>query len=223
MNFERRVTWTSHMVRRVIFQLVLPLADMAYTLASTGPPLHFMVPTFFAGVIGFLSNLAIAECNGIIMECYDTSDLQPGMTGKARKDSVPESVKRKRTNFSCFPRVTAGLFISQAFAFLIAAAATGAGGRAERRLGAQTATGVVAGILLLLTLLLTSVLWRFKEVRVVPVNRYGAGLSLSGEEAWRPVIIGNPSGTMRRMNLLELGGQSRWHEIRRKNKLMGVE
>ncbi|KAI9877618.1 MAG: hypothetical protein M1830_003296 [Pleopsidium flavum] len=222
MTFQKRVTWTSHLLRRAIFMIILPFADMAYTLASAGPPIHFMVPTFFAGVIGFLSNLAIAECNGIIMETYDTSDLQPGMTGKPRND-VPESVRRKRTNFSCYPRVTAGCAIAQAFAFLIAAAATGAGGAIERKLGAQTATGVVAIVLLILTILLIGVLWRFKEVQVVPTDRFGTGLSLSGEEPWRPVIIGNPSGRTRRMSLLELGKQSRWSEIRRKNKLTGLD
>jgi hypothetical protein len=72
-------------------------AGMAYTLASAGPPIHFMVPTVFAGLIGFLSNLAIAECHGIIMETYDTSDLQPGMTGKPRND-VPESVRRREAS-----------------------------------------------------------------------------------------------------------------------------
>lgn len=201
--------------------ILLPFADLAYTLASSGPPVHYMVPTIFAGLIGFLSNLAIAECNGLIMETYDTSDLQPGMIGQPRTD-VPESVKRKRTNYTCYPRVTAGCSISQAFAFLIAAAATGAGGAVERRLGAQTATAVVAGVLLILTLLLIGVLWRFKEVQVVPTDRFGTGLSLSGDEPWRPVIIGTPSGRTRRMSLLELGRQSRWSEIRRKNKLTGL-
>jgi len=222
MTFQKRVTWTSHLLRRAIFMIVLPFAGMAYTLASAGPPIHFMVPTVFAGLIGFLSNLAIAECHGIIMETYDTSDLQPGMTGKPRND-VPESVRRKRSNFSSYPRVTAGFAIAQAFAFLIAAAATGAGGAIERKLGAQTATGVVAIVLLILTILLIGVLWRFKEVQVVPTDRFGTGLSLSGEEPWRPVIIGNPSGRMRRMSLLELGKQSRWSEIRRKNKLTGLQ
>lgn len=202
--------------------VVLPFADLAYTLASAGPPIHFMVPTVFAGLIGFLSNLAIAECHGIIMETYDTSDLQPGMIGKPRS-SVPDTVKRRRTSFSCYPRVSAGFAIAQAFSFLIAAAATGAGGAVERSLGAQAATGVVAAILLILTILLIGVLWRFKEVPVVPTDRFGTGLSLSGEEAWRPVIIGNPSGRTRRMSLLELGTQSRWSEIRRKNKLTGLQ
>lgn len=221
MTFQKRVAWSSHLLRRVIFMILLPFADLAYTLASSGPPVHYIVPTIFAGLIGFLSNLAIAECNGLIMETYDTSDLQPGMIGRPRTD-VPESVKKKRTSYTCYPRVTAGCSISQAFAFLIAAAATGAGGAIERRLGAQTATAVVAGVLLILTLLLIGVLWRFKEVQVVPTDRFGTGLSLSGDEPWRPVIIGTPSGRTRRMSLLELGRQSRWSEIRRKNKLTGL-
>lgn len=202
--------------------IALPFADLAYTLASSGPPVHFIVPTIFAGLIGFLSNLAIAECNGLVMETYDTSDLQPGMIGRPRSESLPDSVKKKRTSYTCYPRVVAGFSISQAFAFLIAAAATGAGGAIERKLGARTATGVVAGVLLVLTLLLIGVLWRWKEVQVVPTDRFGTGLSLSGDEPWRPVIIGNPSGRTRKLSLLELGRLSRWSEIRRKNKLTGL-
>ena len=202
--------------------ILLPLAGLAYTLASGGPHISFIVPMIFAGLIGFLSNLAIAECNGIIMETYDTSDLQPGMTGRPRK-VLPEEVRNKRTNFSSFPRVSAAFAITQTFAFIIAAAATGTGGAIERRLGAQTATAVVAGILLILTLLLIAVLTRFKEVQVVPTQRFGTNILSGPEDEWKPVIIGNPSGTRRRMSLLELGKMSRWHEIRRRNRLTGLE
>ena len=198
--------------------IVLPFAGLAYTLSSGGPPVNFMVPIIFAGVIGFLSNLAIAECNGIIMETFDTSDLQPGMTGRPRR-VLPEEVRRKRTNFSCFPRVTAGFAMAQTFAFLIAALATGLGGAIERRLGAQTATAVVAGILLMLTLLLIAVLWRFKTVQIIPSERFGTNILSGPEDEWKPVIIGNPSGTTRRMSVLELGKMSRWSEIRRRNRL----
>ncbi|KAI9837107.1 MAG: hypothetical protein M1819_000758 [Sarea resinae] len=221
MTFQKRVTWTSHLVRRAVFMLVLPFADLAYTLSSKGPPLHYIVPTIFAAIIGFISNLAIAECHGIIMETYDTSDLQPGMTGKPRGQSVPESVLRKRTSYSCYPRVSAAFAITQTMGFLMAAVATAVGGVVERRIGAQAATGVVAGVLLILTLLLVLVLWRFKEVQVIPDEVFGTRRSYGGEE-WRPVVIGNPSGKMRRMSVLELGQQSRWTEIRRRNKLLAV-
>ncbi|KZF24330.1 hypothetical protein L228DRAFT_245249 [Xylona heveae TC161] len=219
MTFQKRVTWTSHLVRRAIFMIVLPFAGLAYTLTSTGPPMHYMAPTFFAALIGFLSNLAIAECHGLIMETYDTSDLQPGMTGRPRGNSVPESVRKKRTSYSCFPRVSAAIAISQTWGFLIAAATTAIGGRVERKIGAQAATGCVAGVLLGLTLLLISVLWRFRQVQVIPDAVFGGRSPSVVSEGWRPVVIGNPSGKMRRMSVLELGKQSRWTEIRRRNKL----
>jgi hypothetical protein len=218
MTFEKRVTWTSHLVRRAIFMISLPFAGLAYTLSSGGYPTNFMVPIIFAGLIGFLSNLAIAECHGIIMETYDTSDLQPGMTGRPRR-ILPEEIRKKRTNFSCFPRVTAGFAIAQTFAFIIAALVTAWGGVVERHLGAQTATAVMAGVLLILTLLLIAVLWRFKTVQIIPSERFGTNILSGPEDEWKPVIIGNPSGTTRRMSLLELGTLSRWSEIRRRNKL----
>ncbi|KAL8760094.1 MAG: hypothetical protein Q9199_000328 [Rusavskia elegans] len=222
MTVNKRLTWTSHFVRRAIFMISLPFAGLAYTLASVGPRVSVAAPTVFAGLIGFLSNLAIAECNGIIMETFDTSDLQAGMTGRPRRD-LPEEIRKKRTNFSSFPRVTAAFAISQAIAFLIAAAATGTGGRIERRLGAQAATAVVAGILLILTLLLIAVVTRFREVQIIPSQRYGTNVLSGPEDEWKPVIIGNPSGTTRRMSILELGNMTRWKEIRRRNRLTGLE
>ncbi|KAL8832694.1 MAG: hypothetical protein Q9191_000095 [Dirinaria sp. TL-2023a] len=185
MTFEKRVSRSSHLVRRTIFMILLPFADLAYTLSSGGAHTHYMVPTFFAGTIGFFSNLAIAECNGIIMETYDTSDLQAGMTGRPRR-VLPDEIASKRTNFSCFPRVTAAFAISQAVAYLIAAAGTGTGGAIERRLGAQTATAVVAGILLVLTLLLIAILTRFRTVQIIPTQRYGTAILSGPENEWKP-------------------------------------
>ncbi len=218
MTFEKRVTWTSHLVRRAIFMVLLPFAGLAYTLSSIGPPVYFMMPIIFAGIIGFLSNLAIAECNGLIMETFDTSDLQPGMTGRPRH-VLPEEVKKKRTNFSCFPRVTAGFAIAQTFAFLFAAGATGWGGVIVRHVGAQTATAVVAGVLLVVTLMFIAVVTRYKVVQIIPSERFGTNILSGPEDEWKPVIIGNPSGTTRRMSILELGTLSRWSEIRRRNRI----
>jgi hypothetical protein len=199
--------------------------------------------------MGFLSNLAIAECNGIIMEGFDTSDLQPGMTGRPRGSSG-EKTKQKRTNYSSFPRVSAAFAIVQGLGFLIAALATGIGGVAQRHLGQQAATSVMAGILLILTLLLLSCLLRWKEVQVIPSIKAAEMEIYEGqridsikkmeerrksgqwdsarvveeredeEEQWRPTVIGNPSGKTRRMSILELGHLTRWSEIRRKNRLI---
>lgn len=215
--------------------LVLPFAGMAYTVSSSGPPTPFILPILFAALIGFLSGLAIAECHGLIMENFDTSDLQPGMTGRPRGKSGDKSAL-KRTNYSSFPRVSSGIGITQGIGYLLAAVATGIGGVAQRHIGQQAATGVMAGILLLLTFLLLGVLVRFKEVQIIPdskkeamerwkdarrasmIQKENTGTEM--EEPWRPTIIGNPTGINRRMSILESGSLSRWSEIRRKNRLI---
>jgi MFS family permease len=232
-TFDKKTRWSDHMVRRCLFILTLPVAGIAYTVASNGPPTPFILPIIFAGFIGFLSNLALAECHGIIMETYDTSDLQPGMTGRPRTSSNDKNAS-KRTNYSSFPRVTSAFAITQALGYLIAAAATGVGGVATRGLGQQAATGVMAGIILVLSLLLLGVLVRFREVQIIPdskkeemdkwvkARRASAARrgSVVDEEMLRPVIIGNPTHHTRRMNVLEMGSLSRFSEIRRKNKLV---
>jgi hypothetical protein len=233
-TFKKKVSWTSHMVRRAIFILVLPFAGLGYTLSASGPPVPFIIPIIFAGLIGFLSNLAMAECHGIIMETFDTSDLQPGMTGRPRGSSGDKSAS-KRTNYSSFPRVSSAFAITQGIGYLFAAAASGVGGVLTRHLGQQAACGVMAGILLILSVLLLAVLIRFTEVQIIPdskkdeMDRYHNARHTSAlrrdegieeEEPWRPVIIGNPHHHTRRMCLLELGSMSRFSEIRRKNKLV---
>jgi len=94
---DKKAGWSSHVRRRALFVLCLPFAGLAYTLSSGGPPIPFMLPIIFAALIGFLSALAIAECHGIIMETFDTSDLQPGMTGRPRKSNNDKNAS-KRTN-----------------------------------------------------------------------------------------------------------------------------
>jgi hypothetical protein len=233
-TFQKKVSWTSHLVRRAIFILVLPFAGLGYTLTAGGPPIPFIVPILFAGLIGFLSNLAMAECHGIIMETFDTSDLQPGMTGRPRGSSGDKTAS-KRTNYSSFPRVCSAFAITQGIGYLIAAAVSGVGGVLTRHLGQQAACGVMAAILLILSLLLLGVLVRFSEVQIIPdskkaeMDRYHNARRASQfrreggmeeDEPWRPVIIGNPHHHTRRMCLLELGSMSRFSEIRKKNKLV---
>ncbi|KAI0186455.1 hypothetical protein EV127DRAFT_170884 [Xylaria flabelliformis] len=164
MTFDKKITWSSRFVRRTIFTLFLPIAGIIYTIVSTGPPIHVVVPSVFAALIGFLSCLAISECNGMLMEAWDCSDLQPGMTGRSKssKDS------HKRTNYSSFPRATAGWNTIQSLGFIFAAGATGLGGSVTRQLGQKAATGIVAAILLVLSLLLLGTLIRFKRVQIIP-------------------------------------------------------
>ncbi|KAK4462006.1 hypothetical protein QBC42DRAFT_328321 [Cladorrhinum samala] len=241
-TFDKKFSWTSHLLRRTIFCLVLPLVGIAYTFASAGPPIPLEVPTFLAALIGILSGLAISECNGLMMETFDTSDLQPGMTGRPRANTKSS----KRTNYSSFPRVTAGFAICHTIGYILAAVATAVGGSAQRNLGQQAATGVVAGILMILTLLLLAVLIRFKDVQIIPASKtvemekwekfrresirrrsleprqqpQQQQNTMTDEEIWRPLLMGNPSSKMRRVNILELGSMTRWTEIRKKNKLI---
>jgi hypothetical protein len=143
--------------------------------------------------------------------------------------------RRRHTNYSSFPRVSAGIFTSQALSFVGAGVATEVGGIMTRHIGAQASTGVTAGILLFLTILLTLVLVRFKNIQVIPNHTFGTRRDTAawkefkelekegrGSE-WKAVIIGNPSGKMRRMSVLELGALSRWTEIRKLNFLIRAD
>jgi hypothetical protein len=215
-TLQRTEFWTSHLVRRTLFTVLLPLAGSGYALTARGPPLPVAVPCIMAAIVGYFSNLATAECFGLIMETFDTSDLQPGMTGRPLRGSTAERTARLRTNFTCYPRVAAGVMTTQALKFVLAAAATGLGGRMERRIGAMQASGVMAGILMALTLLLTVVLWRWKTVQLIAsqhIRRSRAGSD------WEPVVLGEPSGFTRKISALEAGKQTRWSEIRRRNRL----
>ncbi|KAF1943521.1 hypothetical protein EJ02DRAFT_373362 [Clathrospora elynae] len=232
MTFQKQVTWSSHLIRRAVFTLTLPLMGLAYTLSSAGRPRPYILPIIFAGTVGFFSILAIAECHGLMMETFDTCDLQPGVNTRHRLQSMAVQDRRRRTNYTSFPRVTAGIFASQTIAFILAAVATMVGGFMTRRLGAQTSTGVTACILLGLTILLITVLWRFKEVQVIPNHTFGTRRDTAAWQEfkdlekvgrgndWKAVVIGNPSGKMRRMSVLELGSLSRWTEIRKLNFLI---
>jgi hypothetical protein len=57
------------------------------------------------------------------------------------------------------------------------------------------------------------------EIRRKSVMMKFAEGGAGAQNDWKAVVIGNPSGKMRRMNILEMGKWSRWSEIRRLNKL----
>lgn len=225
MTFQPRFSFSTHLLRRIVFSLVLPSAGLAYCIVATGPPLHWIAVIIFTALIGFLTDLGIAECVGIIMETFDTSDLQPGVNTKHRLQSMSDNAKRQRTNYSAFPRVCAGFFAAQSLGFFLAAATTVAAGKVTNTYGTQTAVWSVAAVLLAVTLLLMVVMWRWKSVQVIS-DYSGSRIDSkavdpnSDDPEWRPVVIGNPSGKMRRMNILETGNWTRWTEIRKLNKLI---
>lgn len=235
----KKVVWSSHLIRRAIFTISLPIGAACYAAVSSGPPISSGVPAFFALCIGFLSCLAISECNGLIMETFDTSDLSPGMVGRHRD---PSGQDQRRTNYSSFPRVTAGFAIIHSLSYILAAGSTALGGHVTRKLGQQVATSVVAGILFMLTVLLLLVLIRSKNVLIIPRSKSEEMEKLTQarrqsskrratmpndmralmeeDHAWRPAMTGNPMGKNRRMNVLEMGNLTRWQDIRRRNKLI---
>lgn len=168
------------------------------------------------------------------------------MTGRPRA----ENETRKKTNYSSFPRVTAGFAVIHTLSFIFAAGATATGGIVQRKLGQRLATGVVASILWGLSLLLLGVMIRFKKVEIIPKSKTGemqrwnkerrdsvhrrassiAEAKASGQKdlssipeddvGWRPLILGNPTSTHRRINVIELGSLTRWTEIRKRNRLV---
>ena len=219
MTFQRTGFRSSHAVRRILFTVLTPLGAIGYACTTWGPPLPVAAPCVFAAVVGYFSTLAIAECHGLIMEAFDTSDLQPGMTGRPNRRSVTDRYGAQRTNFTCYPRVSAGIAVTQSMSYVLAAAATGMGGRLERSFGIIHASGVVAGVLLILTVLLTAALTRWKSVRVIPFGPRYEDPHDTRTTRWEPIILGNPSGVMRKINILESGKQSRFSEIRRTNRV----
>ncbi|OAP64226.1 hypothetical protein AYL99_00198 [Fonsecaea erecta] len=216
MTFQKAMVWRSHTVRRIFFTVFLPLVAIGFALSSRKPPFPIAVPCVFAAFVGFGSNLAIAECYAQMMLAFDTSDLQPGMTGRPVRKPVVGRTRQLRTNFSCYPRVSAGMAVTQFLKFIFGAVATGIGGRVERKYGGMQAAGIVAGVLMALTLLLTVVLFRRKSVQMIPDRQDGG----EGEgEEWEPVILGDPSGRTRKINILEAGEYTRWSVIRQRNRL----
>ncbi|KAI1389679.1 uncharacterized protein F4822DRAFT_442894 [Hypoxylon trugodes] len=225
MTFDRMMTWTSHLVRRAVFVIVLPIAGILYTIVSSGPPVHLVFPCIFAALIGFLSCLAIAECNGMLMEAWDTSDLQPGMTGRSRsgKDN-----NIKRTNYSSFPRVTAGWNTIHSIGFILAAGATGIGGIATRSLGQRAATGVVASILFLFSLLILGVFARFRRLQIIPnsksveMERWTEERRDSLRRRASAIAAAKANGLHDVTEIPEddVGSLTRWSEIRKKNRLI---
>ncbi|KAI1773373.1 hypothetical protein F4818DRAFT_449154 [Hypoxylon cercidicola] len=156
MTFDRKVTWTSHLVRRAIFVIVLPIAAGWNTIHSIG--------------------------------------------------------------------------------FIFAAGATGIGGIATRSLGQRAATGIVASILFVHSVLLLVVFARFRRVQIIPnsksmeMDKWTQERRDSLRRRASAIAAAKASGIkdvteiaeedFRRMNILELGSLTRWSEIRKKNRLI---
>jgi hypothetical protein len=47
MTLKKGIIWSSHMLRRILCTVLLPLAALASTLTYKGPPLHVAIPSLF--------------------------------------------------------------------------------------------------------------------------------------------------------------------------------
>ncbi|KAK5945726.1 hypothetical protein PMZ80_002934 [Knufia obscura] len=219
LTVTRKFSWSSHFVRRLLFMILLPICAGAYAGSSLGPPLLVAVPCIMAGFVGFFTTMATAECYSLIMETFDTTDLQPGMTGRPLRGSVDVQTADQRTNFSCYPHVSAGFAITHAISYILAACATAVCGRVERREGTVWATTGVAVISMALTLLLTLVVVKWKKVQMVPDGLTDFEHVRRASTSWRPVNVGRNKGKFRRLSILEMGRLTRFSEIRQRNRV----
>jgi len=201
--------------------ILLPLCAGAYAGSSFGPPLLVAAPCVMAGLVGFFTTMATAECYGLIMETFDMTDLQPGMTGRPLRGSVDVQTANQRTNFSCYPRVSAGIAVTHAVSYVFAACATAVCGRVERKEGTVWATTGVAIISMMLTLLLTLVLVKWKKVQMIPDGPTDFEHIRKANTSWRPVNVGRRRGNFRRLSILEMGRLTRYSEIRHRNRVEG--
>lgn len=217
----QRCKWSSHFIRRLLFMVLLPICAGGYAGSSFGPPLLVATPCVMAGLVGFFTTMATAECYGLMMETFDTTDLQPGMTGRPLRGSVDVQTMNQRTNFSCHPRVSAGFAITNAISYVLAACATAVCGRVERREGTVWAMTVVAVISLVLTLVLTLVLVKWRKVQMIPDGPTDFEHIRRANTSWRPVNVGRGSGKFRRLSVLDMGSLTRYSEIRERNRVEG--
>jgi len=176
-------------------------------------------PCVMAALVGFFTTMATSECYGLIMETFDTTDVQPGMTGRPLRGSVDIQTIKQRTNFSCYPRVSAGFAITHAISYILAACATTVCGRVERKEGTMWATAGVAIISMALTLLWTLVLVKWKKTQMIPDGPTNFEHIRRAGTTWRPVNVGRGSGKFRKLNILEMGRLTRYSEIRQRNRV----
>lgn len=172
----------------------LPLVGLAYTVSSAGKPRPYD-PIVFAGAVRFLSILATTKCHDLIMGTYDTWDLQPGANSRHQLQSIAADVRRRCTNYSSFPRMTAGVLL---FLTILPTAVL------WRFKKAQVIPNHSFGT----------------RRNMAPGGDEIAGFGMDDR---KPVIIENSSGKMRRMSVFGMGGLSRWTEIRKLNKLIKGE
>lgn len=212
-----------HPYRAVFFISIflVPAASLAFTISATGPPIHFVVPIFFAGLVVFSGTLAIAECHLIIMENFDISNLpEPllssgsgstsyggGKGGRPHGTQRPSSLVGSNDDFTtCHPAITAAFGIFQFASLASIAGAIGWSRYISEGIGVKYGLGIFTGITFLVTIALVGVLWRWNKVRVLEVyadqdSEYGAGTGVTEEVR------------VCKISILQKGQLTRWSEV----------
>lgn len=200
---------TLHSVRRAAFTLLLPLFSMGYTITSDGPPTPIAWPIALAGCIGFLGCLTVSERSTLILETFDLSDL--GLN--ERDGGFMKDGPLGMLDSSSLMRVTAGFTCFYTVAFALAAVATAVGGVMRGSLEQRVTMWIVAGFMMLLTLLILLVLYPIKEVRVEgspevrPRSRRSTVARLPDtKDGLKP----GSSNDTARMSIFGLGSMTRW-------------
>lgn len=212
-----------HPYRAVFFISIflVPAASLAFTISATGPPIHFVVPVFFAGLVVFSGTLAIAECHLIIMENFDISNLpEPllssgsgstsyggGKGGRPHGTQRPSSLVGSNDDFTtCHPAITAAFGIFQFVSLASIAGAIGWSRYISEGIGVKYGLGIFTGITFLVTIALVGVLWRWNKVRVLEVyadqdSEYGSGAGVTEEVR------------VCKISILQKGQLTRWSEV----------
>jgi hypothetical protein len=191
---------------------LLPLSSVGFTMTVVGPPMHFMLPVFFAALVSFSGTLAASECYLLLMDNFDVSDLPepafssdsssllPRGTSRGPPNGIQQSTRSIasagriafRTSHPC---LSAALAITHTIAFLFAGITIGVGSYLEESLGLRNGMAVATGITGAMTAGLVCALWRNKNVRLMEV--------FGGEGRER----------MAQVSLLQRGWGTRWSEV----------
>lgn len=215
-----------HPYRTALFISVflVPSASLGLTISAAGPPVHFIVPAFFAGLVTFSGTLAIAECHLIVMENFDISNLpEPllssgsGSTshgvsdgGRLHGTQRPSSLVGSNDDFiTCHPAITAAFGILQFMSLIAIAGAVGWSRSIAEGIGVKYGLGLFTGITFLMTIALVGVLWRWKEVRVLELYANHDSEGRLGE----PEARVTEEIRVCKISILQKGRFTRWSEV----------
>lgn len=227
LNRQHHYNEGQHPYRTVFLvgAFLVPVGSLAFTISATGPPTHFVIPVFFAGLVAFSGTLSIAECHLIVMDNFDISNLpEPllssgsGSTsrgssngGRPHGTQRPSSLVGSNDDFTtCHPAITSAFGIFQFVSLMAIAGAVGWSRYIDEGMGIRNGFGIFTGLTFLVTVALASVLWRWKEVRVLEVYTVRESEERSEIQATAAVM---DNVRVCKVSILQRGQFTRWSEV----------